>query len=209
LAVARERAGQDERAGRRLATAVNLALRLSILYFTLEAVVAPDDPRFDGKNLGARNLLILLGFSLLFPALQIARRRWERYPVWFDNLYLSMFWMDMLGNSLGLFDRYSHFDLWPHFYGPGAVAVVLAGAFNLPLLAAWLTVQALHALLELQEWVGDLLFGTRNVRGWWDSVLDLTAGLAGATLCLSAFCCWRSPRKRAAERGERPRRPPR
>src|SRR5919199_5117633 len=128
---------------------VNLALRLSILYFTLEALLNPGDQRFAGKNLGTRNLIILLGFSLLFPALQLVWKKWERYPVWFDNLYLSLFWMDMLGNSFDLFNRYQDFDLWPHFYGPGALAVVLVGAFNLPALAAWLVVEGLHALLEL------------------------------------------------------------
>jgi hypothetical protein len=181
---------------------VNLALRLSMLYFTLEALLNPGDPRFAGKNLGSRNLIILVGFSLLFPALQLIWKKWERYPVWFDNLYLSLFWMDMLGNSLDLFDRYQDFDLWPHFYGPGALAVVLVGAFNMPAMAAWLAVEGLHALLELQEWLGDVILGSHNVRGWWDTAHDLAAGLAGATFYLWVFCRWRSPKKHALERDD-------
>ena len=45
--------------------------------------------------------------------------------------------------------------------------------------AFWLT-NALHALLEAQELATDVLFGTHNVRGWWDTAGDLTAGLLGS-----------------------------
>src|SRR6185369_12226819 len=200
MATARQRAVADEPTGFWPGLAVNLALRLSMLYFTLEALLSRHDPRFAGKNLGARNLVVLLGFALLFPALQLLWRKWERYPVWFDNLYLSIFWMDMLGNSFDLFNRYQNFDLWPHFYGPGALAIVLAGAFDLPALAAWLLVESLHALLELQEWLGDLLLGSHNVRGWWDTAHDLAAGLAGATFYLWAFSRGHSPRKHPPQR---------
>jgi hypothetical protein len=204
MAIARERAHSEGRArpGLGAGALVNLALRLGILYFTLESLLSPLDPRFAGKSLGARNLIVLLGLSMLFPSLQLIKKRWVRYPVWFDSVYLSMFCADMLGNSLDLFNRYRDFDMLPHFYGPGAVAIVLAGAFNVPVLAAWLTVQGLHALLELNEWLGDAVLGTRNVRGWWDTARDLGAGLVGATLYLWAFCCWRSPSKHAPERDE-------
>jgi len=199
-AIAPARARANDRTGRLAGLIVNLALRLSMVYFTLESILSPHDPRFEGKDLGARNLIVVLGFSLLFPGLQLFRRKWARYPVWFDSLYLSMFWMDMLGNSFDLFNRYQNFDLWPHFYGPGALVVVLAGAFDAPALVAWLAVQALHALLEAQEWRGDVLLVSHNVRGVWDTAHDLAAGVVGATVYIWAFCCWDSPRKHPPER---------
>jgi hypothetical protein len=195
MAATTPRFGSEERPAFVAAVAVNVVLRLSILYFTFDALLHPHDNRYGGKNLGARNLLILLGFSLVFPVAQLVWKKWEQYPFWFDNLYLSLFFMDMLGNALNLFERYQNFDLWPHFYGPGAFVVVLAGAFAVPAGTAWVATMLLHALLELQEWVGDLLLGSHNVRGVWDTVRDLVAGVVGATLYLWAFTSWRSPKK--------------
>lgn len=179
--------------------AVNLALRMAMLYFAYDAVFNASDERYSGKNLGPRNLLIVFGFALLFPALQYVWKKWEHYPVWFDNLYLSMFWMDMMGNYFNLFNTYDDFDLLPHSYGPGALAVVLAGAFGMPALIAWTVTMALHAALELQEWLGDIFFHTHNVRGWWDTAHDLGAGLVGATLYIWVFSKWHSPKKHPTE----------
>jgi hypothetical protein len=197
--------GTEDQAGfeRLSGFAVNAALRLSIVFFTFDALINAHDQRYEGKNLGSRNLIILVGFSLLFPALQLVWKKWEEYPIWFDNLYLSLFWMDMLGNYMNWFERYENFDLWPHFYGPAALVVVLAGAFELPAGLAWVATMLIHALLELQEWLGDVLMGTHNVRGLWDTAHDLAAGLVGATLYIWVFTKWHSPKKHPPENGEK------
>jgi hypothetical protein len=64
-----------------------------------------------------RNLVVAGGMSLAFPGLHLAweRRRWRRYPFGLDSLHLCIFWLDMAGNSLNLYDRHLHFDLVPHF----------------------------------------------------------------------------------------------
>ena len=183
--------------------AVNLALRLTMLYFAYDSIVNGSDQRYNGKNLGVRNMLICFGFAMLFPALQYVWKKWENYPVWFDALYLSMFWMDMMGNYFNLFDTYDDFDLLPHFYGPGALAVVLAGAFGVAPLIAWGITMALHATLELQEWLGDLFMHGHNVRGWWDSAHDLGSGLVGATLYVWVFSKWHSPKKHPPENDDK------
>ena len=164
---------------RALGWALNALLRVALVYFTLEAALNPHDPRFEGKNLVARNVVVL-GLALVLPAVQLMRRRWEQYPVWYDALYLSIFAVDMLGNSLNLFDTRANFDVIPHFHGPGALAVVFAGAFGLGFWPAIGVANLLHALLEGQEWLGDWLFGSRNVRGVWDSVRDLAVGVVGS-----------------------------
>jgi len=64
----------------------NVGLRIAILYFLAEVVLLPDDPRFAGKAIPLRNLIIVAGFSLLFPILYWWRKPWPRYPVWLDNL---------------------------------------------------------------------------------------------------------------------------
>ena len=176
---------------------VNIALRLSILYFVGEALLLPDDPRFAGKAIPVRNAIIVLTFSLLFPLLYRKTKRWDRYPFWLDNLYLSIFWLDMAGNSFNLYDTYYHFDLIPHFHGPGALALVLLAGFNLHWLAAMGAGNILHTLLEIQEYYTDVLLGTHNVRGVEDTVSDLAVGLLGMAIYIGLYMlCRRLRRKR-------------
>ena len=162
----------------------NLALRLSLLYFLIEVLRNPNDPRFAGKAIPVRNATIVITFTSLFPALRWIARRWRRYPVWLDNLYLSIFWLDMAGNSFDLYDRYSHFDLIPHFHGSGALAAVLRGLGMSPV-GAFGIANTIHGGLEAQEYFTDVFFGTHNVRGVSDTVGDLAAGLLGTLSYLS------------------------
>ncbi len=177
---------------------VNIFIRLGILYFLGEVLLFPEDPRFAGKAIPIRNLIIVLSLSLLIPALYWAKRKWnfgwlatKAYPFWLDNLYLSIFWLDMAGNSFNLYDTYFYFDLIPHFHGTGAIAGVLAGAFGLSFLAAVGLGNIIHMLLEAQEYYTDVLFNTHNVRGVFDVVNDLVVGVAGS-LVYTLFIHFRS-----------------
>lgn len=168
---------------------LNIAIRLSILYFLGEVLLFPDDPRFAGKAIPIRNLIIVISLSLVFPILHFLKRRWKTlsagrqdYPFWFDNLYLSIFWLDMAGNSFNLYDAYFYFDLIPHFHGTGAVAAVLVGAFGLSFLSAVGTANIIHMLLEAQEYYTDVFFNTHNVRGVFDVVNDLVVGIIGTVV---------------------------
>ena len=149
----------------------NVGLRTLILVFTIDAIVHATDERFAGKSLGPRNVGILLGFSMLFPILHFVYKRWKRYPFWHDALYLSIFWLDMAGNTLNLYNSVEWWDHIPHFHGPGALSMVLMGAFGLAAI--------LHVTLECWEYYGDVLLGTHNVKGIADSINDLAYGLAG------------------------------
>lgn len=166
---------------------VNLAIRLSILYFLGEVFLLSDDPRFSGKAIPIRNLIIVLTFSFLFPFFYFIKKRWKKYPFWFDNLYLSLFWLDMAGNSFNLYDNYYYFDLLPHFHGTGAVAAVLHGAFGFQMLSALGLATIIHVLLEAQEYYTDVFFNTHNVRGVSDPINDLVVGLLGAALYIGIF----------------------
>ena len=170
--------------------ALNVALRLHLLYFLAEVLRYPDDPRFAGKAIPVRNALIVGGASLVFPVRHLLRRRrgWRgRYPAWLDALYLSIFWLDMAGNSFDLYDRYTHFDLIPHAHGTGAATVVVQAVLGLPALSAVGVATVLHLLLEAQEYYTDVLAGTHNVRGVADTVNDLLAGLVGTALYSTAY----------------------
>jgi hypothetical protein len=179
-----------------IAVATNLALRLSILYFLVEVLLKPNDPRFAGKAIPIRNAIIVVTFTSLFPALRWAAHRWRRYPAWLDNIYLSIFWLDMAGNSFDLYDRYFYFDLLPHFHGTGSLAVVLRGLGMSPLGALGIA-NTIHLGLEAQEYYTDVLFGTHNVRGVSDTVNDLAVGLAGTiAYSLAALAGGMRPPKR-------------
>jgi hypothetical protein len=163
---------------RAIGVIVNVLLRGTMLAILGEALRRPNDPRYTGKAIGTRGL-VMIPLSLVVPAVHAARRR-DRYPVWTDNLYLSIFVLDLLGNHFDLYDRYKYFDAIPHAHGTGAATVVMAELLDLPPLSAVGLAQLAHIGLEAQEYYSDVLFGLRNVRGTWDTVNDLLAGAAGS-----------------------------
>jgi len=159
---------------------LNVALRGSIIAMLLEARRLPDDPRYRGKAIGTRGL-VMLPASLLFPLAQaLPGRRLRPYPVGVDNLYLSLFVLDLAGNHFSLYDGYRYFDAIPHAHGTGAATVAAAELLDLPPLSAVGVAQTGHVLLEAQEYYSDVWFGLRNVRGTWDTVNDLLAGAVGS-----------------------------
>ena len=165
---------------RALGWLANVGLRGAIVAMLLEARRLPDDPRFRGKGIGTRGL-VMLPASLLFPLAQLhTRRRRRPYPVWTDSLYLSIFALDLAGNHFDLYDRYTYFDAIPHAHGTGAATVATAELLELPALSAVGVAQLGHIGLEAQEYYSDVLFGLRNVRGTWDTVNDLLAGAVGS-----------------------------
>jgi hypothetical protein len=170
-----------------LAIALNLFFRLCLVYFMAESLLWPDDPRFAGKGLAVRNVVIVVGFSMLFPFLYLVSKRWTAYPFGLDNIYLSIFWADMAGNSLNLFDTFQHFDLIPHFYGPAALAIVLRNLVDPSALAAAGLANTVHMILEVQEYYGDVFAGTSNVRGLSDTINDMAVGLLGTLIYCVGF----------------------
>lgn len=182
----------------------NILIRLSILYFLGEVILNPDDLRFAGKAIPVRNLVIVLSLSLLFPILYFWKKRWVgstwlttgKYSFWWDNLYLSIFWLDMAGNSLNLYDSYFYFDLIPHFHSTAALSVVLLGAFGFSFWGGVGLANIIHMLLEAQEYYTDVFFGTHNVRGVFDVVNDLVIGVAGTILYGLVFLWFRQRSKR-------------
>jgi hypothetical protein len=181
----------------------NIGLRVAILVFTVDALVNAADPRFEGKALGPRNVGIMLGFSMLFPIVYLVARRWRSYPFWFDDLYLSIFALDMAGNSLNLYNTVSWWDHIPHFHGPGALSMVLMGVFGMGAVAAAGLATILHVALECHEFYGDVLLGTHNVKDLWDTVNDLSYGLVGALIYTVVFKRFAFTRRRRAKPDKR------
>ena len=162
-----------------LGLALNVGLRLVVVVVVADALLHPDAARYAGKGIGTRGL-VLIPASLLVPGVHAWRRRREPYPVWTDNLYLSIFALDLAGNYFDLYDRYKYFDAIPHAHGTGAATVVIAELADRSPLAAVGVAQLAHIGLEAQEYYSDVWFDLHNVRGTWDTVNDLLAGAAGS-----------------------------
>lgn len=195
-----KQAWADGRARRGALLALDLAVRAAIVFWLAEAWVMQDDPRFAGKAIPERNTVIVGSLSLLLPAIWLFRGLdWRSYPLGLDVLYLSIYALDMGGNSFDLYDSYAHFDLIPHFHSTGAASLLVAvywartrhaDAVRRPT-SGWLLETTLvaagaatmvHVALDAQEHYTDVLAGTVNVRGVSDTVNDLAVGLAGALI---------------------------
>ena len=169
----------------------NAGLRLFMLAILGEALRRPDDRRYRGKAIGKRGM-VMIPLSLVVPIEHSLLRGGSRpYPVWTDNLWLSIFALDLAGNHFDLYDRYRHFDALPHAHGTGAATVVAAELWDLPVLSAVGAAQIGHIVLEAQEYYSDVAFGLRNVRGTWDTVNDLLAGAAGSLVYAALLHWWR------------------
>jgi hypothetical protein len=177
------------------AIALNVFLRFSILFFTIDSWLNANDDRYNGKGLQFRNLVILLVWTMVFPALYALWHKWKRYPVGWDNLYLSIFWLDMLGNWLDFYNVLGGWDTLPHFHGPGALALIWRGLGRRSALASTGVANMIHSGLEVQEYLGDLLAGTHNVTGAGDTAHDLAAGLIGSWVYVAGFALYHRWRK--------------
>jgi hypothetical protein len=183
---------------RLLGLVVNLLLRASIVAVLAEALARPNDHRYAGKAIGKRGL-VMIPLSMVVPAAHALRRPAgpdRAYPVWTDNLWLSIFVLDLAGNHFDWYDRYRHFDAIPHAHGTGAATVAIAELLDLPPMSAVGAAQLGHILLEAQEYYSDVWFGLRNVRGTWDTVNDLLAGAAGSAAYAGALALIRRARSR-------------
>jgi hypothetical protein len=178
---------------------VNLFLRAGIVFFMLDSIVNASDERYAGKGLNLRNVVIVLVWSMVFPALYRVWHKWKEYPWDYDNLYLSLFWLDMFGNYLNFYNVLEGWDTLPHFHGPGALAIVFLGLGQRSNMAATGIATMIHVALEIQEYIGDQLGGTQNVQGAGDTAHDLAAGLIGAWVYVGAYALyerWRGPDRR-------------
>ena len=187
---------------------INTILRLGILAMTVDALANGGDQRYAGKSLGPRDVLISFGFAMVFPLfwkLRYRKRHWDEYPWWFDDLYLSIFFVDMLGNSLNLYNTWLEWDHIPHTHGPGALAIVIAGAFGFPILTGVGLATLLHVILEIQEFYGDVLLGTHNVRDLQDQMNDLLCGVIGVILYGVIWWRWSALRQKRARPARRQR----
>lgn len=168
---------------------INIFLHLAIFLFLLEILLIPEAPQFVGKGLLLRYLIIAFLLSFLFPFLFFTKRWKGNYPFLADSLYLSVFVLDMFGNSFNLYSRFFYFDLIPHFLSTGVLTVLLGLFFFKRKLSnlhfSFLIIGLatfIHLGLEILEFSQDVLANTHNVRGASDTINDLLVGVLGSFL---------------------------
>jgi hypothetical protein len=175
----------------RVARTMNVALRACLVGMFIEVVRAGrEDPRYRRKGIAQRYALVGLPAALVAPVARRLDRRASAsgsYSVAMDNLFLSVLALDLAGNVLDLYDRHRHFDLIPHAHGTGAATVLAAWLLRQPMPGALGVATIGHILLEAQEYASDVVFGTRNVRGTWDVIGDLLAGVVGSLAYAAAY----------------------
>jgi hypothetical protein len=177
---------------------LNIFFRACIVFFALDSVINSSDERYAGKGLPIRNVVIVLVWTMVFPALFLIWKKWKAYPVAYDNLYLSVFWLDMAGNWLDLYNVMEGWDTLPHFHGPGALTLIWRGLGRRSLLASTGVANMIHVTLEVQEYLGDVVSGTHNVEGAGDTAHDLAAGLIGSWVYVGGwelFHRWRGTKR--------------
>jgi hypothetical protein len=178
-----------------LAWVLNVFFRVSILFFAIDSVINSTDDRYAGKGLPIRNVIIVVVWTMVFPALYRIGKKWKSYPVGYDNLYLSIFWLDMAGNYFDLYNVFGDWDTIPHIHGPGAMALIFRGLGRRSALASTGASTMIHAGLEVQEYLGDMVGGTHNVQGAGDTVHDIACGLIGAWLYVGCYALYFRMRK--------------
>ncbi len=98
--------------------------KLATIAFTLEGIVWPDQPKYRGKAMRIRSVGYFGGLTLV-PAVWLASRRGEPYPVAADLAMSAPLLVDAAGNSLGIYDE-ARIDDAVHFLN----AAVLASLFG-------------------------------------------------------------------------------
>lgn len=192
---------------------INVLLRLAIAGLMADTYIRRDWPQYQGKALAIRNIVVIGLGSLLVPALHVRYGGGKAYPFMADNLYLSMYVGDMVGNAADIYDRWYWYDWITHFTGSGASALALAltlaelpqtraAGWRRNARRAWRITNLLHAALELQEWLTDVFGGTRNVHGIGDAAHDTIMGLLGSASYLWAYSTFGPTTAGAAAAGE-------
>jgi hypothetical protein len=157
----------------------------------LVATLVSGLPQFEGKAFVARLLAYPL-LMLVVPAVWALhrRRRGDRSPLpWVPfTLLMLPFFIDVTGNTLGLYDRVSWWDDANHlvnwFLLSLGAGLLLARADVRPTWALGLLVAGLGALLavgwEAAEWFGFIRHGTELATAYTDTLGDEVLGCLGA-----------------------------
>ncbi len=101
-----------------------VAAKVATLAYVTESVVRPHQPKYKGKAMRIRALGYLTGLALV-PAVWLAGRRVDRYPVAADLAVTTPMLIDAAGNSLGIYDE-ARIDDLVH----GLNAAVLSSLFG-------------------------------------------------------------------------------
>jgi hypothetical protein len=176
---------------------VNVALKVLLVVLIAVALAFGNAERFNDKAMSARAVAYPLLCAV--PALLwwlANRRRTVAYPHGADALVTLAFVIDLGGNALDLFDRYSWFDDAAHFTNWALLGAALSIAL-LPGRARWEVVwmatgagAVLAVGWELAEY-SSFVLTVEQVSIYRDTIGDLCLGTLGAFLASLLVVNWR------------------
>jgi hypothetical protein len=157
--------------------------------------------QFEGKAFGWRLLTYPLA-AIVVPVWWWLAGRPPPYPYALDILLVSPFLVDVVGNSLDLYDSIDWWDDLNHFVNWGLLSLAVGQLllrFTIPrpeVFVMIVGVGAIAAILwELAEYFAFIRNSSELTTAYTDTLGDMTLGLAGATVAafLTVTTLWRRP----------------
>jgi hypothetical protein len=192
-------------AGRAFAVVIDLAVKLGTVGLLVWAVLNPDLPQFTGKAFTGRALAYPIALLLLPIGWWLFGRRRIRFPVVADILFGLPFLIDVVGNTLNLYDTIELWDDANHLINwalqTAAIGLLLRnGAWGywtrVALAIGWAVTTAV--LWEFAEYVTFVPGSTEAATAYGDTLLDLALGMIGGAI--AAILVGRLPRAIRDER---------
>jgi hypothetical protein len=185
---------------RRAWLAVDIAVKVATVALLVWAVLSPDLPQFQGKAFTGRAIAYPIALLVLPVAWWIlGRPRGVAFPVAADILLGMPFLIDVVGNSLDLYDSIEWWDDANHlgnwFLHTAAVGLLLRlGSWGrrtrVGLGIAWASTTAI--LWELGEYMAFVPNSPEAATAYGDTLGDLALGLLGGTVASILISGYRS-----------------
>jgi len=187
----------------RFVVAIVLALQVILVGYEL---VAEYDTWVRQVALSLTNAAAIGGYVLAARWLQ---RRFGIVLHWIVLVIIAAsVWLDALGNFQHYYGSIWWWDRLTHAVGglavTAAIAIVVFSLWNAGQLKvswrvanvyAFSLAQAIGAVYEVSEWIGDLWFGTHRVGDRFDSPRDLFFNMLGGLIVLAVAAWWRMRRR--------------
>ena len=180
--------------------AVDLAVKLAVVAFSLYPLLRPGSSHFAGKAMGIR-AIVYPAFTLVLPVVWLLGGRPTPYPFLADLALGLPFAVDAGANMLGLF-AIPRFDIIPHVLGWLFMGIAF-GLAVAPLLderwVAFLLVVGVGATVDVLWEIGEFLLMRSGASGlqltYENTVQDLSMSLLGALLAavLVVTVLWPAP----------------
>jgi hypothetical protein len=172
---------------------IDVAVKIGAVALLGWAIANPGLPQFEGKAFAARALAYPLALVLVPVAWFVLGRARIPYPVLVDILFGLPFLIDVVGNSLNLYDTIepwddlNHFVNWGlHTFGFGLLLRYGTWGRNTRIALAFAWAITTAVLWEFAELVTFVPNSPEAATAYGDTLLDVALGMAGGLIAAVA-----------------------